>query len=198
MKIFISTMLLSFAALFGQERAMTLELAEKGFQERWSEFQGESKQFPLWSLDSKEEELKSRFDQIMRERWQVYFVNPEDFVNPDFGKPTAIGRFRACYETPASFKSWGSRYALPGSFSYNLASPDYNASIITLNGKRFLAMEAPTKENVSAFNAILKQYHVTDLVRLTPAASHNREDCFPYWEGHLDIDAKTGKKDRDR
>jgi uridine phosphorylase len=161
---------------------------EKKFQEHWDEFHGDTRHFPLWKPDWKEDELKNRFDQMTEERWQVYFTNPQDCHNAD-----GVGHYRDSYETPQSFESWGSRYSHPGSFRYNLASPHFNASFITLHGRHFLAMEAPTKENVQAFCDLLDQYHVTDLVRLTPAQFHDRENSFPYWEGHLNINPKNGK-----
>ncbi|MBF8263627.1 MAG: uncharacterized protein HW387_1292 [Parachlamydiales bacterium] len=159
---------------------MRLQNAEKGFHDRWQEFEGNAQPFSLWSSDWTEEELKSRFDQMKKERCQIYFTNPDDL-------PEKEGHYRAAYETPASFKSWGSRCSYPGAFRYNLASDSYNASIITLHGKQFLALEAPTAENCSTFMQVLKDYQATDLVRLTPAVSHDNECSFPYWEGPLGL-----------
>jgi protein tyrosine phosphatase len=122
------------------------------------------------------------------ERWATYFVNPEECHKAD-----AIGRHKESYQPPDTWKSWGSRYPFPGAFAYNHASPSYNASIITLDGKQFLAMEAPTKDNLNRFCQLFSQYHVTDLVRLTPAISANKENSFPYWEGHINIHPATGR-----
>ncbi len=177
------------SAVCEENRSMRIHDAEKSFQDRWQEFDNGAESFPLWNADWTEEELKSRFDQMRSKRSQVYFINPEDLLS---GKPFGMGHYRAAYETPASFESWGSRYSSPGAFRYNLASDNYNASVISLHGKHFLAMEAPTRENFPAFCKILKDYQTTDLVRLTPAAADNRENSFPYWEGHIGINSKNG------
>ena len=163
--------------------------AEKGFQDRWQEYHGDLRQFSIWSPNWTEDELKSRFDQMIAERCQVYFVSLTDTESKTYQK----GQYRPSYAIPETFKTWGSRFSSPGSFNYNLASTDYNASIITLNGQLFLAMEAPTSQNFETFFSILSQYRVTDLVRLTAAVEDNKESCFPYWEGHLNINPNTGK-----
>lgn len=160
--------------------------AQEGFQKRWLEFNVDNKKFHVWTKDCNEDELKNRFEQMDKERLQVYFINPEDFSK-------GIGHYRPNYETPANFATWGSRYQYPLAFCYNLASPNYDASIITLHGTKFVAMEAPTQNNLSEFYQLLQQYHVTDLVRLTPANSKIRENSFPYWEGHISINSKSAQ-----
>jgi uridine phosphorylase len=185
--IVLVSMTAFLCSAIGEENiSVRLQNAEKGFQDRWQQFQNSIEPFPLWSADWTEADLKSRFDQITSKRWQVYFINPEDL-------PEGTGHYRAEYEPPASFKSWGSRYSYPGSFRYNSATDFYNASIISLRGKQFLAMEAPTRDNYSAFCQLLKDYQVTDLVRLMPAVAKNRENSFPYWEDHIGVNAHNGR-----
>lgn len=164
------------------------EEAEKGLAKRWEDFRGDFRTFPLWQPNWTEAELKNRFEQMQAERWSVYFINPEDRL-----KPNSVGQYRPLYAIPSSFKSWGSRFAFSCAFDYNLATPDYNASIIILDHRHFLAMEAPTQANLPAFYRLLDRYHVTDLVRLTCAYSNNRENSFPYWEGRIDINPTNGK-----
>ena len=162
--------------------------AEKEFAERWKEFQGGTKQFSLWNHGWNIDEIKKRFDQMNTDRYIVYFVNPEQC-----DKEESIGLYRERYQTPKDWMKWGSRYPYPGAFVYNLANENYSASRIILNGRKFLALEAPTKENASQFYEVLLQYQVTDLVRLTPASSPKKDNCFPYWEGQLSISKKNGR-----
>lgn len=161
---------------------------ESGFSERWKEFHGDTRSFPLWRANWKNEDLNTRFSQLHQERWSVYFINPEECQ-----KPGGIGIYKEQFQTPKGWEKWGSRYPYPGAFSYNLALPSYNASVVILHGQKFLALEAPTKENVSCFFEVLAQWGVTDLVRLTPAVYDNKENSFPYWEGHVHVNKKNGR-----
>ena len=61
---------------------------EKGFLERWNDFVGDNREFPLWSRNWEKDDLRVRFDQMLKERWDVYFNNPEDF-----GKKDVFGSF---------------------------------------------------------------------------------------------------------
>lgn len=76
-------------------------------------------------------------------------------------------------------------------FDYNHSGCSYNASNIVLNGYRFLAMEGPTNKNLDRFFKLLQNYHVTQVVRLTPEKEGESEKCFPYWEGRVQQDDKT-------
>ncbi len=162
--------------------------AERGFSERWHDFRGDARPLPGWTPDWKEEELKARFDQMHLDRWAVYFTNPEECMNGD-----ASGRYRELYRVPEDWKEWSSRCSYPGAFSYNLAQPSYNASVIILHGKSFLAMEAPGADNLNTFCGILTRFKVTDLMRLTPAVEGTKESCYPYWESHIKIHPKTAR-----
>ena len=80
-------------------------------------------------------------------------------------------------------------------FAYNLVSPRYNASLVSIHGLRFLAMEAPNEKNLTDFFQVINECAVTDLVRLTPIYEEKRKRacCIPYWEGRTDIHPKTGR-----
>jgi hypothetical protein len=190
--LFLSTLLVLLlecsAARCSEPPSERRAAAEKGFLERWHNFQGDGRQFPLWTPSWTEEELRARYDQMQSERLSVYFTNAEECRTKK-----AFGLFRESFKTPENWKTCGSHYPYPLAFAYNLASPSYNASIITLHGKQFLAMEGPTKESLDNFLELLTQYRVTDLVRVTAAVSLNRENSVPYWEGHINVHPKTGR-----
>ena len=157
--------------------------AEHGFRQRWNDFITERQIFPLWTPNWKEEELKFRFDIMSQERLSVYFVN------------TPSGRSwqqKEEYRSPEDWESWHSRYPYPIAPLYTLAHPKYNASIISVRGFHFLAMEAPCEKNLDVFFNLLSLYQVTDLVRLTPKVYRGREGSFPYWEGRINIHPLTG------
>lgn len=162
--------------------------SELGFLERWQDFQKDVKFFPLWKPHWTQEELKVRYDQMYQMRWALYFTNTEDYKQID-----ALGIPKEQYQSPKDWKKWGSRYPFPGAFSYNVATPSYNASVLSIHGKKFIALEAPTQQNLSRFYDVLTQYQVTDLVRLTSATSGKKENSFPYWEGHMNISKKNGR-----
>ena len=156
--------------------------SEIGFKKRWNDLIKGHIDFPLWNYRWKEEDLGIRFNKMLKERWFVYFVNPEDF-----GKKEVLGRWKKEYEMPDNWRSWNSRLTFPIAPVYNLASSNYNASIITLHGIHFLALEAPCDKNLSEFFNILDEFKITDLVRLTPKIYKNQERSFPYWEGITSI-----------
>ncbi len=161
--------------------------AEIGFQQRWDDFVDGNRNFPLWKHDWKEEDLRIRFNKMSKERRSVYFDNPKDH-----GGEGIFGHWKEEYKMPENWKSWHSHY--PGVLAplYTLASPDYNASIISINDMYFLAMEAPSEQNLDTFFKILDDYKVTDLVRLTPKIHKQEEGSFPYWEGRMNIHSISG------
>lgn len=168
--------------------ARNFERAEREFEKRWLDFGGDTQHFSLWTSTWDEEVLKARFEQLSEERWKVYFLDPQGRHNTNW-----IGLHKDLYKVPTNRECWHSRYVYSGSFAYNLADPCYNASLITLQGHHFLAMEAPSSGNLEIFFRVLKEYSVTDLVRLTPAIENERENSVPYWEGRTHIDSKTGR-----
>jgi hypothetical protein len=157
------------------------------FMQRWQVFGGDSRSFTLWKADWNEKELQERFQQLWEERLALQLLNPEDCK-----KKGAVWLFKEPYKMAKNFELWHSRYPYPGSFAYNLADPLYNASLITLHKKRFLALEAPTEENLAIFYQLLDTYQVTQLVRLTPSKSGKKECSVPYWEGKVTMDPETG------
>ena len=152
-------------------------------QQRWEEF-SKGREFPLWTSSVDKTELERRFDQLMDERWSEYFINDRE--------PGVLGIWKDKYPFPVNYESFHSRYPYPIVFSYNLASSNYNASLIHLHGIEFIAMEAPSEKNLEAFFNIFEEYDVNHLVRLT-AAYETRENSFPYWEGRTNISSIDGR-----
>ena len=171
-----------FFSVYANENS--LEAARVGFEQRWEKF-ASNRTFPVWRKSEEESVLRDRFEQIGRDRWSVYFINPEDF---DKG----IGRYLDEYATPDR-EGWHSRYPFPLTFQYNLAYPGYDASVIWLGDRCFIAAEAPSLGNYELFYQMLNQYRVTDLVRLVPMRDGEREGCYPYWEGRLAIHPDDGR-----
>lgn len=166
-----------------------LNLAQIGFQTRWYKFCRMHKHLTPWATNVNEEFLKEQFIQMKRERWNAYFTNPQDC-----GKPGAIGSYKDDYKIPSQeiFKTWFSRNPYPTvTFSYNLAYPYYNASIVTINGLTFLAMEAPS---LSSFFSTIEAYKANALVRLTAAYEEGKENCTPYWEGRTRLKENTNQE----
>lgn len=168
--------------------AKIIHKAEIGFHQRWNDFVENQREFPLWISGMKEQDLRARFDKMVKDRWSVYFVNPEDF-----DKEGVFGRWKEEYRMPENWELWFSRYPYPIAPAYTFASPNYNASIISLQGMHFLALEAPCKKNLKAFFEVLNEYCITDLVRLTPAIYKGRQGSFPYWEGRMNIHSDSGR-----
>lgn len=171
-----------------------IEQAQMGFQKNWEKFGGNKRDFPLWTAKWNEEKLAARFEKLTAERKTIYFGHPEGW----FGNQKEPQNPEAFYLppdvlTPSNYTP--SARSIGPSFAYNLASPDYNASIIHLGGKRFLAMESPNEQTLSSFFTILKEYGVSHLVRLTPAyeARKAQEVSVPYWEGKTDIHPERGR-----
>lgn len=100
-------------------------------------------------------------------------------------------KHQEAYQMLENRDSWFSRNSFSIAPLYTLANLDYSASIVTVRGIHFLAMEAPGDKNTGTFFKILCDYKVTDLVRLTPRFYQKREDCFPYWEGCMNISGRA-------
>jgi hypothetical protein len=164
----------------------TKAAAQRGFHERLAETHTDTRHFPLWTAGWRTEDLQGRFEGLHRDRKAVYYVSPTHSGTKTNHPPRS-----ALFQKPDEkiFKKATS----PMAFAYNLATPRYNASIITLNTQQFLAFEAPCHENIQDFCSLLTQYHVTDLVRLTPHEEGGTERTVPYWEGHVSTDPATGR-----
>lgn len=164
---------------------------EHKFKLRWDRFNDGSVSFPLWNARLKTNELKNRCENLLKARWKAYFVNPEDYY-----KDGAIGFYKDEYQVPSKdvWRLWDSSCKYPPTvFNYNIATGSYNASVIVIRGKCFIAMEAPSNKNVDEFFNIINKYEVTHLVRLTPSLHNNIVNSFPYWEGRIDVHPITGR-----
>ena len=67
-------------------------------------------------------------------------------------------------------------------FAYNQTNTNYNASMIHLNGQRYIACEGPRNKDVDNFFRTLMAYKVTHLVRLTCEQEGDIPKCHPYWK----------------
>jgi len=161
--------------------AERFEEVKAGFKLRWVDLGGKTRNFSLWSSDLKEDQIKERFDMLVKERFSVYFVNSKEV------EKGAFGTWKPVYKMAENWEEWHSRYPYPIAFHYSLASPTYNANIVLVGEHRFLAMEAPCDKNLTDFFDLLDLYAVTDLVRLAPTVYKGREESFPYWEGRISI-----------
>jgi|GEM_PF-1731300 len=161
---------------------------EQRFQQCESVFKKLSKKFldkkdyKMWSFDRPKEEILEEFNQLDCWREEVWYKNRDadtlesqkDFIvsqelliNHHYRKPHLIA------------------------FQYNNADASYNCSLCSINGLKFLALEAPSKTSVKNFFNLLHNFQVTHLVRLTPATENGDEKCYPYWEGKAISSAST-------
>ena len=167
-------LLLHLAAWCAQTPAKAKELARQGFAQRWEAFHGDTRVFSLWTPQWKEDELKKRYyAQFSQERKEFYAELKKTFKANGHSKKTAEGS------------------SMSAPFMYNAVHSGYNGSIVTLGGKQFLAVEAPTKRNQSEFFEILREYAVTDLVRIAPLCEGGCEKMSLYWEGRINIGLQT-------
>ena len=183
--LFVIACLVGALPLEGAQQQRELE-AERGFQMRWELFEREHAPFALWQKDWTEAELKRSFENLTEERFGVYFEDaPKRYGWKEVPKSTEL------YQSGSVANM---RVPSIVTFAYNLASPQFNATIVSIGGLRFLAMEAPSERNVNDFFGVLDDYEVTDLVRLTPIyeKKKQRDCCIPYWEGKIDSHPKTG------
>src|SRR3989304_6231733 len=63
--------------------AQKIESAQKYFQTLWQHFESQKIPMPPFAPNLLEKDLKTRFDQMMNARAQVYFTNPEDYAKKD-------------------------------------------------------------------------------------------------------------------
>ena len=132
-----------------------------------------------YSNNIPENKLNEYFKKMSCDRWKMYFTNPEDY-----NKPGAFGKYKEEFKTPENYKNWNSRYNFPMAFSYNLASLNYNASIIESDKYIFLAIEAPSEQNSSEFCSLMEdnKNQIGLFVRLNVPDEYPDENYFPYWE----------------
>lgn len=174
-----------------QDDFKTLAEAEQGFKKVWDQCGKPDQEFPLWSKDWSKEELKTRFDQFEAQRSALYVANPQEL---DEKKGVPLIRLEPFALPEEESKVEEEKYGYPVSFGYNRVSSSYNASIIHIQGLRFIAMEAPMADTLKDFFHVLENYNVSSLVRLTPKEEDNELQCFPYWE-ELAFDMLQKEKD---
>jgi hypothetical protein len=136
-----------------------------------------NRSFALWSPNKPLDEIIEEYNAInLWRQAEVWYENPEDSAlesREDFVVSQAL-LTSGCYRKPHCI-----------SFEYNNTDPSYNSSTVILNGLRFLALEAPSKDSVKAFRNLIHNQGVKTLVCLTPEFEGTVEKCFPYWKGEL-------------
>lgn len=175
-------------SIFPIEKNPIFIYVDEEFQKRWVDLKKDQMPFILWKPNWTEKELQNQFEQLQASRFKLYFESSDECK-----KEKKDRCYKTLYEPPKNFDLLKSRYSFSRAFNYNLASSTYDASIITLNGKRFIAMEGPSLGNLDGFKTLLSDYKITDLVRLAPAIYKGKENCYPYWEGHININPKNGR-----
>jgi protein tyrosine phosphatase len=131
--------------------------------------------------------LREKFKTMSEDRWRVYFTNPEDFGKKDGTGKDILGIFSEDYKTPANWKIWQSRYPCPLAFEYNVALPEYDASIITIGTNKFLAIEAPSDQNMKNFWQLIDVYDISHIVRLNAPEEYPEENYYPYWKHNYNV-----------
>ncbi len=169
--------------IFGADLDLKEKKCREEFEKLWEGFMREKREFPPWSAEWSEDELKKRYDQMVKDRWAFYFINKEDYAIPN-----AIGKFNDRFPISHDWTSWHSRYPYPLTFLYNQAVFHYNASFLSLHGHRILAIESPSAQNIQAFYALFTEYPVSPFVHLF---SEN-EDNYPYWQEEVFLEKSGG------
>lgn len=152
----------------------------------------------LWTIDRPTQDIVKEFEALAAWRTKLWFKDPTGTTR-EAQDPFMIAQPLLIHH----------RYRDPSmiAFEYNHTDDSYNASSITLNGLRFLALEAPSERTLDAFFHLLYNFQVTHLVRLTPATVDGVEKSYPYWKENeateegkttslLHIPLETGGKKR--
>ncbi len=76
------------------------------------------------------------------------------------------------------------RYRQPNcvTFEHSKADDSYNCSCLTLNGRKYFALEGPTEQTLEYFYRLLQNWDVGTLVALTDDQEKGVPKCFPYWQ----------------
>lgn len=169
----------TYPSLAFQQHETRFKEIQNAFEQREKKFL-KNEQFQLWSMKKNEEEILKEYDAVNNWRHGVWYNNPfsgesrnEFIVDQDL---LASNYFR---------------YVELIAFQYNRTDPTYNSSIIVLNGRKFIALEAPSTESVNRFFKLLHNHNVTHLVRLTPAYEKDIQKSHPYWETRVEVDPQT-------
>jgi hypothetical protein len=131
--------------------------------EKFSELEKSGIRFYDYSFNCFDEELQTRFEEMTKCRWKIYFSNPEDC-----GKVGVIGILRReSYKTHENWDELNSRFSYPIGLAYNLAHEKYNAGILISDPNNiFLAIEAPSSKNIKYFYEMLNNYEIESIVRV--------------------------------
>lgn len=162
---------------FSPEVANYLESISNERDKKYADLKKSGVNFYDYTFNCSSEELKSRFDKMTKDRWNIYFKNPQDL-----GKPGAWGIFNEEYKSPDHWEELKSRFSNPTCLSYNIAHEKYNAEILISDKDTiFLAIEAPSSKNIDTFYDMMSKYEIESLVRLNSFNEYS-EDFYPYWD----------------
>ncbi len=178
-KIVCSFLLISLSIFASSDQ--NIAKAEKEFAWRREAF-GLQK-YDRWMPGLKKEQILERFQRFEEKRLALYLKHPQKTLKEqkkfEYKEPFAMAKGWELHQSHSPY---------PCVFDYNLADQNYNANIVSIRNRLFLAMEGPSQKNLQAFFQLLCDYPISHLVRLTPAKSGQKECSIPYWEGNLDID----------
>lgn len=165
-KLFLFSILLFSVSLFAspihQEQFAT---AKEQFERRWEAF-AENNDFIPFEAGKSDAVLKEEFAKILATREFMWTTPGYEF---------------------AEHLISGDLIRAPGciAFDYNNTVSNYNATTIYLGGKYYIACEGPRSKDIPSFFQMLRNYHVSHLVRLTDSYEGESKKCHPYWEGKL-------------
>lgn len=132
--------------------------------------------FSPWQKEASPSTLENEF-------WKLYDKRIGTWYDLDSGRELARS------SRPDFLPNWklflGEKMRCPNcvAFEYNSLSDFYNASLITINGLRFVAMEAPKPHTVNCFFNHILYIGAPAIVRLTAAEENGVQKSAPYWEG---------------
>lgn len=142
-------------------------------------------QWDKYSYQCDDSILSQRYERLCKEKWQLYFINPNDRENPG-----VLGIYKDEFKVPDNWKTkLKTRHDYPYAFEYNLAHESYNSSLIFSLRNCFLAIEAPSSKNIDSFFELVDKYDISHFVKLNSPDEYG-EDYYPFWE-----DRKTSKED---
>jgi protein tyrosine phosphatase len=151
---------------------------EQEFKRRCDQLLGDVV-FSRWQPNKSREDILAEFTRLQQWRESVWYLDSnatQRESHPDFKISSEVKSHRLYLHAPLI------------AFEYNNTDPSYNSSTISLNGLRFLALEAPSKETLKNFHDLIAKHKVTHLVRLTPALEQEVDKCYQYWPDSLSED----------
>lgn len=171
----------SFATLPIQYIETKIQAIQQAFEQRTVLFL-KGRNYQPWKADKPKADILKEYDQLNDWRFHAWFVDPNASTltaKEDFMLAQDLLE-KGYYRKPNTI-----------AFQYNQTDGSYNSSTIVLNGFRFLALEAPSAKNLKNFYTLLQNFHVTQLVRLTPAKENGVEKSYPYWQNKVKTNPKT-------